>query len=366
MLRLVLGIVVLTLSTNIRSFDAYAVEETPSIFTEGRCFGNFKFPPKPPTMSFGGGEFWNPGDPRIPSPPAECARAAVNPTVSPGNFSSALNNLNSGEKIVLSPGAYPPLNLSGRSFGGATIQCAEPGACQFGNSTLRNVSGLTIDGIIIRGGNSGIIIRDSQSITVRCSTLHEQTGDGITTLGDSTDQIKIHNNVFFNGKTGCHPTIKTMCGTMPDGSVIASMDYGLRLYDVKNIDIAGNQFTGNGGKGIFNHCISLKEKVGNAIITNNNFDYCGRNCIEPGQEPNTNLQPNISCGQAVITGNTFNNVRSTVLWVKNVRRVIYQDNTFNNVSGNRLRVDTNIRAARGGQIINGGFPPGRAVIGTGP
>src|SRR3954447_13820261 len=57
---------------------------------------------------------------------------------------------------------------------------------------------------------------------------------------------------------------------------------GIRIHNAKNIDIAGNHLDG-----LFNHVISLKERVASALIVDNTFDACGRTCIEAGQEPTT-------------------------------------------------------------------------------
>lgn len=133
---------------------------------------------------------------------------------------------------MLAPGTYPALNLSGKVFGGATIQCAKPGACILKNSDLVRVRDLTVDGVLVRSGNVGINIDESQNITIRCSTFVEQTNSGIlVNPGRSNERIVLDKNVFHNSRTGCNYVTGDCSGHLSDGSPVANMDYGIRAYD---------------------------------------------------------------------------------------------------------------------------------------
>lgn len=207
-------------------------------------------------------------------------------------------------------------------------------------------------------------------MTVRCSTFKEQTGSGILLTGSSSNQVRFQNNTLYNGKTGCQYGNNNCSGQLSNGTPVASMDYGIRIHQANNVEMVGNRFTGPGGKGLFNHSISLKESVNYALIQGNIFDACGRNCIEPGQQDSNTHDGDISCGTATITGNIFNNVKSTRLLVKNIHRVVYSGNTFNNSTGPNVVLYNFTRSARGYPLLNNattinGRPKDRTVIGNG-
>ena len=318
----------------------------------------------------GGLEPWPPA----PPPPPGCT-GGLTANVTPATFKSALASFGPGEALILAPGTYPGFGLANKAFAGAVIQCAEPGTCRVGNSFLAGVSGLALDGLSIKGGNIGISINQTHDITVRCSTLQEQQGTGILVAGD-TGQLRIQNNTLANDRLGCNTLKPSECGHKADGSVLPYMDYGLRLHRIHDVEIVGNRFASVSGPGIFNHAISLKERVQSAVIADNSFNACGRACIEAGQEASTTATGDISCGLAQITGNSFNDVRdpeaNVVLLVKNIHRVVYQDNGFANVTVPRLiqhtftSVPSSPRGQKPGQLLHGGVPTDRAVIGTGP
>lgn len=304
----------------------------------------------------------------IPPAPAACKSTTATATVTPSNFNSAVAALSGGRTLVLSPGNYPSLSLNGKNFGGATIQCAEPGACRFPNGKLYNVSNLTVDGIFIAGGNIALDLKGTSNMTVRCSTFHEMEGTGVLVVRN-TGSLKLQNNTVINHKLGCSSLNKSECGHKSDGSVLPLTDYGFRLHIVQDAQIIGNRFDG-----MFNHAISLKERIPTAVINKNTFNNCGRTCLELGQEPSTTAAGDISCGQAVVTENVFNNVRRpeelTVLLVKNIHRVTYSNNIFNNVTARRLslhvfnKVPASPKGQKPGQLITGGIPADRSVTGT--
>ena len=307
-----------------------------------------------------------------PPPPADCKAATTPATVNPGNFKTAVAGLGGGRTIVLAPGSYPSLGvLSGKNYGGSTIQCAQPGQCRFPASKIRNVSGLTIDGIFMQGVHIGLQLENTRDMTVRCSSMKEMASSGIVVV-NSSGTLKLQNNTLYNSKLGC--SFNGECYRKKDGSVLPEMDYGLRIHIAENVEIQGNRFTGDGGRGMFNHAVSLKEKVGSAFITGNTFDACGRICIETGQEPTTTAG-DLSCGQATVNGNTFNNVirpdANVVMLVKNIHRVTYNGNTFNDVTVKHFRLYTFTSVPAGpngrrpGSLSNGGVPRDRVVIGNG-
>ena len=157
------------------------------------------------------------------------------------------------------------------------IRCKEPATCVLGtNSVVTNVDGFILDGVQIRGGSNGLTIKASKNVLVQRSKFIEQVGSGITLYpGTTNENIQIYNNEFRNAVLGCDPNNHENCFYLSDGSPIAEMDYGLRIYSVASMDIKGNQFGT-----VFNHAISLKANVLFAYMTGNTFNACGRTCIE--------------------------------------------------------------------------------------
>lgn len=295
-----------------------------------------------------------------PAPPAECQSAATEQGTS---LQSAMVMAKAGKVGLLAPGSYPRLNLTG-SFGGGTLKCAQAGKCNVAPDSTIAATDLTLEGITTRGGGQGITIKSSRNITIRCSNFIEHTNTGvlIDQSGSGSDNIKIHLNHFINDKTGCHVHDSGVCGTIANGTPIANMDYGIRIYNAGTIDIQKNTFGT-----LFNHSISTKANVAYTYVSGNTFNKCGRNCIEPGQEPNTTQYPNRTSGEMVIVNNTFNDVikTATVLLVKNVRKVTFTGNRMNNVQGRLLNMYSfkpGEKWSSGGTVIGTGVPANRTVI----
>jgi hypothetical protein len=249
-------------------------------------------------------------------PVGECG-PVVN--VSPSTLASATGG--SGCKtLVLASGNYAKLTISNRTSGVLTLRCAVQGKCVVGTgNVISNVNGLIIDGIQISGGTMGLRIRGgSRNVLVRRSTFIEQTSAGITVgIGTQNDNIQIHDNEFRNAKRGCDPNDASNCsGYLSDGSPVAGMDYGIRVYDTKTVEIKRNRFAT-----LFNHAISLKYTVASALIADNAFNACGRTCVELGQD-------SPSCGEATVTGNTFQGTRLVDVYFKNIRKAVVTGNTF--------------------------------------
>ena len=229
---------------------------------------------------------------------------------------------------------------------------------------LFSASNLTIDGITINKGGAGLILRSARNVTVRCSNFIELGNSGVLVDvgGSGSDQIKIYQNNFINNSTGCnYNNMKDCSGHLADGSPVANMDYGVRIYNAGTVDIQKNTFGT-----LFNHSISMKSNVTYTYVSGNTFNKCGRNCLEPGQEPNTTKYPNRTSGQMVVTNNTFNDVPSsaTVVLVKNIHRVTFTGNTLNNVTA-RLYSLYNFKPGQswnsGGTVIGTGVPLDRSV-----
>jgi hypothetical protein len=249
------------------------------------------------------------------APINECGSAQ---NVTPSSFASATGG--TGCKIlVLQVGNYPKLNLVGRSGGVLTIRCAQPGACVFGTgSVVAGVNGLILDGIRITGGVNALTIKGaSKNVLVRRSRFSETTNSGVLVYpGTPHENIQIHDNEFQNASLGCNYNNTDICGHLSDGTPIAEMDYGLRVYSTNTISIKGNTFGT-----MFNHSISLKYSVTYALIENNTFNNCGRTCINLGQD-------SPPCGEAVVTGNIFNRPKLPAIVVQNIRKATITGNTF--------------------------------------
>lgn len=298
-----------------------------------------------------------------PPPPAECTTSTATANVTPSSFSSAIASLGAGRTIVLAPGSYPGLNINGKSMGGATIKCAQSGKCTLRNSKINRSRDLTIEGIVINGGGIGIDIDESQNITVRCSVFNEQSSSGVLiNPGKTNDQIMIDKNVFHNESTGCTIGGVNCSGQLSDGSVVANMDYGVRVYDAKNVYIRGNIFSS-----VFNHGISLKAGVRNTLIEENTFNSCGRTCINLGQEPNTVPKGYISCGQAIVKNNRFSGKALSGLFISNIEKVIMSGNT-NTVSGRKVYIQPAFKKCTtqtgGCPLLGNGQPANRQIIGN--
>lgn len=312
-------------------------------------------PPKPPSPK--------PVDPSLPPiigtpgnpppPPAECASAgAVSPTTMPSTFKSAFASLSGGRTLILAPGQYPVLTASGRSFGGATIRCAKAGACQFGTgSRLDRSSGLTIDGITIKGGGAALFLADSTNITVRCSTFSSQTNSGVTVYGGG--QVQIDKNVFHN-------TIVPRY--LPDGSPEGGMDYGIRLYEASSVYIRSNYFTS-----MFNHALSFKHTVKYGLVEGNTFDGCGRTCINLGQEPNDIKYSSRPVGQVVLNRNIFKGKAGLGVAVRNIMKATITNNDFSKfICSRKLSIGGYTRPVKGGRpLLGDGTPAGRQVVQSG-
>ena len=267
------------------------------------------------------------------TPITECASPVQN--VTPSTLASSVGG--SGCKtLVLGSGTYSRLNISNRSTGVLTLRCATVGQCAVGNgSVVSNVNGVIIDGITITGGTNGLTIKASKNVLVRNSTFVEQTSAGLTANpGSQSDNIQIYDNEFRAATLGCQYG-GGYCYHFPNGEPIAEMDYGVRIYDTRMVEIKGNRF------GVmFNHAISLKYSVVSANIENNMFNSCGRTCNELGQ--NTPVS-----GEVLVTGNTFSGQRTYDNAVGNIKKAMIINNTF-------------ITAKAAVRLLSG--PSGRVVI----
>lgn len=369
MSRSLIVLIVIALGIFLSPRVSYSSEDTPSIFSNTKCFGQVVPIVKPGAMStipsWDDGAIDSP-----PPPPPECAPAVASVTVNPGNFQSAIAGLGSGKTIVLAAGNYPSLRLSGKSFGGATIQCAEPSKCKFGSSKLAKVSGLTIEGIFIAGGSVGLDIDESKDITVRCSTFFEQANTGIL-LNPSinyqgNENIVIDRNVFSNNRIGCNKVVQDAgggCKTEAGGQRVANMDYGIRIYDAKSVYIRQNIFGT-----IFNHAISFKDGAAYGLVEGNTFNNCERVCIQMGQEPNTVPEGYRSIKRVDFINNTLTGRASFGLSVQNIEEAVIKDNRID-VTGIAVHIDQDYgrcTVVTGGcPLLGSGFPPNRRVTQSG-
>lgn len=308
-----------------------------------------------------------PGTP--PPPPVDCKPATVAATVNPGNFKSALANLSGSQTIVLAPGSYPALRITGKDFGGATIQCAEPSKCNFGSGgNLTKVSNLTLDGMKITAGGIGITLDDTQNVTIRCSTFVEQSSSGIVSNPSKNYQgnsnLVIDKNVFSNNSVGCNINNKTECQTEVGGSAVANMDYGIRLYDASSVYIRQNIFGS-----IFNHAISFKEGVAYGLVEGNTFNSCERICIQLGQEPNTVPVGYRSIKHVDVINNTLSGKAARGMYIQNIEQANITGNTIN-VTGRQIDIAPSYtegcNARVGGcPLLGSGFPANRQITQSG-
>jgi hypothetical protein len=222
------------------------------------------------------------------------------------------------QTLVLDSGTYPKINIASHSLGVLALRCREPGSCVLGTaSVVANVDGFILDGVQIRGGVIGLTIKASKNVLIKRSKFIEQTNSGILMNPGTTNQnIFIYGNEFRNALLGCNQTLMDNCYYLSDGSPIAEMDYGVRIYSTAAIDVAGNQFGT-----VFNHAISLKTNVVSATITGNTFNACGRTCIELGQETPAS-------GEALVDNNIFKGARLLDLNINNIGKATVTNNIF--------------------------------------
>ena len=223
--------------------------------------------------------------------------------------------------LILNPGIYPKLNITGHTGGveGAlTLRCREMGTCVLGTaSVVANVDGFILDGVQIRGGATGLTIKASKNVLIRRSKFIEQTSSGVlVSPGTVSDNIQIANNEFRNALLGCGYPDPSICDYLSNGTPIAQMDYGVRVYSASEVVIKDNRFGT-----LFNHAISLKSLVTLATITGNTFNACGRTCIELGQD-------SPACVEALVTGNTFKGARLLDVNINNISKATVTDNIF--------------------------------------
>jgi len=208
----------------------------------------------------------------------------------------------------MAAGNYPKIYITSHSGGVLTLRCVSARACRFQpNGRATGVDGLIIDGIQVSGGDNGLYIR-GRNILVQNSTFIEQSSSGVIAgYGSQSDNIQIHNNDFRNTIAG---------SSNSDGTPTARMDYGVRVYDTRTVDIRGNHFYK-----LFNHAISIKESVVTSVIAGNNFEGCGRNCIDLGQQTPAS-------GDATVSGNTFGAYRTYGVAIRYMRKSVITGNSF--------------------------------------
>ena len=265
--------------------------------------------------------------------PARAAAAAITScgatqNVGPTSLNTVLKNNNGCRILLMAGGSYPSFNITKHSGGVLTMRCVGPGACTFKpNNRATGVDGLIIDGMDVTGGSNGLYVR-GKNVRVQNSTFTEQTSSGLTVIpGTQSDNIQIHNNTFHNDKLGCDYTNPSNCsGYLSDGTPVSEMDYGIRIHDTNYVEIVGNTFTS-----VFNHAISIKYSVVSSLIQGNNFQSCGRGCIDFGQESPASTE-------GTITGNTFGSYRKTGVNVRWMKRSVITGNTFARSSGGTVKV----------------------------
>ena len=280
----------------------------------------------------------------------EIASCGAEQSVSGSSLSSALGG-GGCKTLVLAPGRYPAINISGHSGGVLTLRCAVPQACDFDRINIVNSTGVIIDGASVTGGNLGIGIENSKNVLIKNGLFKEQTMTGILVTGEQSANIQLHGNTFYN-----YLSTRIVSDGFPDGS----MDYGIRLYDAQSVDIKGNVF-----EGLFNHTISLKGGVDYTAITENKFIDCGRICINTGQVPRCTGKSKIN-DNVVISNNVFTKVRRRSIGVLN--------SASNTITGNQFDGRGNLYDAlyfEGdepgcvGSLVNRGVPDNRGINASG-
>ena len=282
--------------------------------------------------------------------------------VTPATLASALGD-DGCVSLVLAPGDYGPIEVRGRSGGVLALRCAEPGACAIGSgSSISDSDGVIIDGARFQGGNIALSIAGSSNVLVRRSSFIEQTATGVLVMPRPvSDNIQITENEFRNGSRGCQRNNRDNCsGALKDGTPVANMDYGVRVYAASTIEISKNSFSS-----LFNHAISLKHSTGLATIVENRFDGCGRICIQLGQEPNTVPSGDRSVVSAVVARNTLQGDALQGVLVQNIEKAEITDNVIR-ISGRAIQVPDEYgkcsKGTGGCPLLGSGFPAERTVI----
>ena len=265
--------------------------------------------------------------------------------------------------LLLAPGDYQALEIRDRSDGVLTLRCSKPGACTIASgSVISSSDGLIIDGARFTGGNIALSITGSSNILIQRSAFVEQTATGILVKpGPVSNNIQITGNEFRNSSSGCqHNNAENCSGMLKDGTPVAEMDYGIRIYAASSIEITRNSFSS-----LFNHAISLKHSTGSAVIAENTFNGCGRICIQLGQEPNTVPSGYRSVVSAVVARNTLLGDALQGILVQNIEKAEIANNTIK-ISGRPIQIPDDYgkchESTGGCPLMDTGFPADRVVL----
>ena len=208
---------------------------------------------------------------------ATAARPADTPTplptptgmsIHPGSsILDALRAAPIGSTVVVAPGTYPALairagdlqgpvtlfgDVTGRSSdsGGGAVIIEGNGAAAL---DIEGVSGLTIDGFTLEGGNEeGLLILDSVQTTVRNCVVTRNAGDGI--FVDRSNEITIFNNLVSGQRGGGIRVYGSNTSRVLNNTVYGHRDNGIVIGDsqetMDDAQVENNIVNGNSPVGI--------------------------------------------------------------------------------------------------------------------
>lgn len=322
--------------------EAYAAEETPSIFTETKCFGSVKISKPPPMV---------PPFPTTPLPPGPPPVICIKPTdcqqtvSNSGALQAALNNADCGCEIVASSGNYTGTLTYGKSCPESSplmIRSSQPGAAKISGLLRINGTGAIFQGFEVSGG---INISGSRNRVTR--TLFSGTGQIDFIEGASFNRID-HNDFILN-RQGTGETSTAIAFYRPRSVA--------QMYNTNRID--SNFFTTNTatpsasvyGSAIFlcmygaQNGYQYAKNFGSArtIIENNLFQNWGRKDLME-----------VKCSDNIFRNNTLINTGRVLN--RHGGRNTYQNNIFDNMTtGLAIREYDN-------QIINNFFNKAKLII----
>jgi hypothetical protein len=257
----------------------------------------------------------------------------------PKAFNRLVPSVRPGDRVVLLPGNYPnaEISLAGTAIRPITIEAEYPivsprHQLESSNRSVFKNSGLKITSasyLRVRGlafavdeaaYSSGIeVLRGDHLAFVRNYFL-QNSNFGLLFFGvaeQDVTQVLVETNVFRN-----------MLRAAETGGIGVRMDYGLRIHGTTTVVARNNLFDG-----YFNHAISLKERVRDALIEKNIFQTCGNICIEGGQEPDTfagGTFKDRTVANVLVYANRFvgKDDGSTGIFARNVERLFVDGNSF--------------------------------------
>lgn len=280
-----------------------------------------------------------------PPPPARCQGGGkVTEVASAAQFQSVLGSANGGDTIILKAGTYGTLNVNkGGSGAGAPIYIAAENPAVNASAQPQTGARSSVGLMTINAGNvtvCGIYFNDTSYKSIR----HDKRADNMTYLQNYFN-TGVHNAMAVEEAVdtwegGTNLTLQSNYFNATRNSSFAQ-DYGLAAFQYNGLYVRGNVFDG-----VFNHAVSLKWGVNNALIDGNVFRGCGQVCVEIGQTQDFTGSENNTGMNAVVSNNIIIGAYKTHPQARYNKGVLLRNQQNITVTGNTFQgeFDTTIMA----------------------